>query len=102
MMLGLLIFNGRTPGNESGEFICLTNGGRNIVDYIVGSLAIWQATTHLKVIIDDIRYHAMGGDSDCRPLRLRLNIDCSFVEPQHTLVTKKFLPRFNYDKWKVK
>jgi len=70
MMLGLLILNGRTPGNESGKFICLTNGGRNIVNYIVGSLAIWQAITHLEVIIDDIRYHAMGGDSDHRPLRL--------------------------------
>jgi hypothetical protein len=31
-----------------------------------------------------------------------LNIDCSFVKPQHTIVTKKFfLPRFNYDKSKV-
>jgi hypothetical protein len=30
-----------------------------------------------------------------------LNIDCSFVESQHTVVTKKFLPRFNYDKSKV-
>ncbi len=44
----------------------------------------------------------MGADSDHRPLHLRLNIDCSFVEPQHTVVTKKkFLPRFNYDKSKV-
>jgi hypothetical protein len=44
----------------------------------------------------------MGGDSDHKPLRLRLNIDCSFVEPQHTVVTKKFFsPRFNYDKSKV-
>jgi hypothetical protein len=30
-----------------------------------------------------------------------LNIDYNFVEPQHTIVTKKFLPRFNYDKSKV-
>jgi len=30
-----------------------------------------------------------------------LNIDYSFVEPQHKVVTKKFLPRFNYDKSKV-
>ncbi len=44
----------------------------------------------------------MGADSDHRSLRLRLNIDCSFVELQHTVVTKKFfLPRFNYDKSKV-
>jgi hypothetical protein len=43
----------------------------------------------------------MGGDSNHRPLRLRLSIDCSFVEPQHTVVTKKFLPRFKYDKSKV-
>jgi len=42
-----------------------------------------------------------GGDSDHRLLRLRLNIDYSFVEPQHKVVTKKILPRFNYDKSKV-
>ncbi len=44
---------------------------------------------------------ARWGDSDHRQLRLRLNIDCSFVEPQSMVVTKKFLPRFNYDKSKV-
>jgi hypothetical protein len=80
----------------------LANGGRNTVDYIVGSPTVWQAATHLEVIIDDIRYHATGGDSDHNLLRLRLTIDCSFVESQHTVVTKKFfLPRFNYDKSKV-
>jgi hypothetical protein len=30
-----------------------------------------------------------------------LNIDYNFVEPQHTVVTNFFLPRFNYDKSKV-
>ncbi len=80
----------------------MANGGRNTVDYIVGSPAVWQAATHLEVIIDDTQYCVMGGDSDHRPLRLRLNIDYSFVEPQHTVVTKKFfLLRFNYDKSKV-
>ncbi len=43
----------------------------------------------------------MGGDFDHRPLCLRLNIDCTFVEPQYIVVTKKFLPRFKYDKSKV-
>ncbi len=56
----LLIFNGRTPGDELGEVTCLANGGHNIVNCIVGSPIIWQATTHLKVIIDDTRYCAMG------------------------------------------
>jgi hypothetical protein len=37
---GLLILNGRTPGDELREFTCLANGGRNTVDYIVGSPAI--------------------------------------------------------------
>jgi hypothetical protein len=99
---GLLILNGRTPGDELREFICLANGGRSTINYIVGSLAVWQAATHLEVIINDICYRAMGGDSDHRSLRLQLNINCSFVEPQHTVITKKFfLPRFNYDKSKV-
>jgi hypothetical protein len=43
----------------------------------------------------------MGGDSNHMPLRLWLSIDCTFVESQHTIVTKKFLPRFKYDKSKV-
>jgi hypothetical protein len=37
---GLLIFNGWTPSNESGEYTCLANGEHNIVDYIVNSLTI--------------------------------------------------------------
>jgi hypothetical protein len=98
----LLIFNGRTPGDQSGEFTFLTNGGHSTVDYIVSSPVVWQVATHLEVIINDNCYCAMGGDSDHRSLHLRLNIDCSFVEPQHTVVTKKFfLPKFNYDKSKV-
>jgi len=59
------------------------------------------AATHLEVIIDDTRYCAMGGDSDHRPLCLLLSIDCSFVEPQHMIVTKKLLPKFKYDKSKA-
>jgi hypothetical protein len=43
----------------------------------------------------------MGGDSDHKLLRLRLSIDYNFVEPQHTIVTNFFLPRFKYDKSKV-
>jgi hypothetical protein len=30
-----------------------------------------------------------------------LSIDCNFVESPHTVVTKKFFPRFKYDKSKV-
>jgi hypothetical protein len=85
--VGLFIFNGWTPGDESGEFTCLANGGCNIVDYIVGSPVVWLVVTHFEVIIDDIRYWVVGGDSDHRPLRLQLNIDCNFVEPQHTIKT---------------
>ncbi len=79
----------------------MANWGCNTIDYIVGSPVVWQAATHLEVIIDDIHYYAMGGDSDHKPLHLWLNIDCSFVEPQHTVVTKFFLSRFKYDKSKV-
>ncbi len=68
----------------------MANGGRNIINYIIGSPAIWQVATHLKVIIDDSRYCVMGGDFDHRPLRLQLSIDYTFVEPQHTVVIKKF------------
>jgi hypothetical protein len=97
----LLILNGRTLGDELGEFTYLANVGHIIVDYIVDSLAIWKAVTHLEVIIDDTCYCAMGADFDHRPLCLQLSINCTFVEPQNTAVTKKFLPRFKYDKSKV-
>jgi hypothetical protein len=53
------------------------------------------------VIIDGTGYYGMGADSDHRPLHLWLNIDCSFIEPQHTIVTKKLL-RFKCDKSKAK
>ncbi len=53
------------------------------------------------MIIDDTRYCSMGADSDHKSLHLGLNIDYTFVEPQHTIVTKKILPRFKYDKSKV-
>jgi hypothetical protein len=43
----------------------------------------------------------MGGDFDHMPLCLWLSINCSFVELQHTVLTKKILPRFKYDKSKA-
>ncbi len=73
----------------------MANGGCNTINYIVGSPVVWQVATHLEVIIDDTRYCAMGGDFDHKSLRLQLNINCSFVEPQHMVITKKILPRFN-------
>jgi hypothetical protein len=48
--VGLFILNGWTPSDESKEFTCLANGGHNIVDYIVDSIAIWETATHLEVI----------------------------------------------------
>jgi hypothetical protein len=68
------------PGDELGEFTCLANGGRDIIDYIVGSPTVWQIATHFKMIINDTHYCAVGGDYDHRSLRLQLSIDCSFVE----------------------
>jgi hypothetical protein len=39
----------------------------------------------------------MGEDSN----HMSLNIDYSFVEPQHAIVTKKNLTKFKYDKSKA-
>jgi hypothetical protein len=36
----LFILNGRTHGDQLGEFTYLANGGRSAIDYIVGSLAV--------------------------------------------------------------
>jgi hypothetical protein len=71
----LFILNGRTLGDEYGEFICLANEGRNIVDYIVGSHVVWQVATRLEVIINDTCYCVKGGDFDHRPLHLQLSIN---------------------------
>jgi hypothetical protein len=77
------------PSDESGEFIYLANVGHNNVNYIVGSLVVWQVVTYFEVTIDDTRYCTIGGGFNHRLLCLRLNIDCSFVEPQPTVETKK-------------
>jgi hypothetical protein len=42
--VGFLIFNGRTHGDESREFTCLANGGRSVVNYILGSPTVCVAT----------------------------------------------------------
>jgi hypothetical protein len=76
---GLLILNGRMPSDKLRQFTCLANGGRSTIDYIIGSPAIWQVTTHFEVIIDDTRYCVVGGDSDHRLLHLRLSIDCTLL-----------------------
>ncbi len=79
----------------------MANGGCINVDYFVDSPAIWQVATHLEVIINDTHYCTMGGNFDHMSLRLLLNINRSFVEPQHMVVTKKFLHMFKYDKSKA-
>jgi hypothetical protein len=98
----LLILNGQTLGDKSREFICLANGGHNTIDCIVGSLVVWQAVTHLEVIIDDTCYCAIGGDSDHRLLCLCLNIDCSFVKPQYMVVIKNYCLGSNMINQKLK
>jgi hypothetical protein len=44
---------------------------------------------------------ARWGETNHRPLHLQFSINCTFIEPQHTIVTKKILPRFKYGKSKV-
>jgi hypothetical protein len=73
-------------------------GGTTLSIILLAHFVVWQVATHLEVIIDDTCYRAMGGDSNHMLLRLQLNINCSFVEPQHTVVTNFFVPKFNYDK----
>jgi hypothetical protein len=98
----LFILNGRTLGDKSREFTCLANGGHNIIDYIIGSLAVLQVATHFEVIIDDTHYCVVGGDSDHWPLCLWLNIDYSFVEPQHMVETIFFCLGLNMINQKMK
>jgi hypothetical protein len=76
-------------------------GGEALSIILLVHLQFCKVATHLEVIINDTCYYAMGGDFDHRPLHVRLSIDCRFVEPQHMVVMKNFLLRFNYDKSKV-
>jgi len=85
-------------GDKLGEFTCLANGGHNTI----GSLAIWQATTHFEVIIDDTCYSAEGRDFDHKPLCLQLSINCSFVEPQRTIEANFFCLGSNMINQKLK
>jgi hypothetical protein len=100
MMLGCSSSMARCLVMNQGS--SLANGGRNIVDYIVGSPVVWQAATHFEVIIDDTRYYMVGGDSDHRLLCLRLSINCSFVEPQHMVETNFFYLCLNMINQKLK
>ncbi len=68
------------PMTNQGSSLVWQMGGVTLSYFIVSSYVIWQAATHLEVIIDDIRYCATGGNFDHRSLRLQLNIDCTFVE----------------------
>jgi hypothetical protein len=63
---------------NQGSSLALQMG---LVDYIVGSPIVWQVATQLEMIVNDTHYYAMGGNFDHKLLRLRLSIDCSFVEP---------------------
>jgi hypothetical protein len=68
----LLILNGQTPSDQLGEFTCLANGGRSIIDYIFSSPVFWQVITHFEVIKDGTRYCTMGAVASIVEHRLQL------------------------------
>jgi hypothetical protein len=50
---GLFILNGRTLGDISGEYTCLSNKGFSIVDYFLTTTDQLEGVKHLEVNCDE-------------------------------------------------
>ncbi len=78
------LFMAEHPVMNQGSSLAWQMGGVALSIILLAHLQFgWQTVTHLEVIIDNTCYCAIKGDSDHRLLRLQLNIDYTFVEPQH-------------------
>jgi hypothetical protein len=67
---GLFIFNGRTPGNISGEYTCLSNKGFSTMDYFLTTADQLEGVKRLEVNCDEKYSGHKDAHSDHRPLVL--------------------------------
>ncbi|KAH8944591.1 hypothetical protein BDL97_13G119700 [Sphagnum fallax] len=65
---GLFIFNGRTPGDISGEYTCLSNKGFSTVDYFLTTADQLEGVKRLEVNCDEKYSGHKDAHSDHRPL----------------------------------
>ncbi len=69
---GLFILNGRTPGDISGEYTCLSNKGFSIVDYFLTTADQLDGVKHLEVNHDEKYSGHKDAHFDHRPLVLTI------------------------------
>jgi hypothetical protein len=92
---GLFILNGRTPGDISGEYTCLSNKGFSTVDYFLTTADQLEGVKHLEVNYDEKYSGHKDVHSDHRPLVL--TITQHWQPPLFRQKAIKHLPRFKYD-----
>ncbi len=69
---GLFILIGRTPGDISGEYTCLSNKGFSTVDYFLTTADQLEGVKRLKVNCDEKYSSRKDAHSDHRPLVLTI------------------------------
>jgi len=69
---GLLILNGRTPGDISGEYTCLSNKGFSTVDYFLTTADQLEGVKRLEVNCDEKYSGHKDAHSNHRPLVLTI------------------------------
>jgi len=96
---GLFILNGRTPGDISGEYRCLSNKGFSTVDYFLTTVDQLEGVKRLEVNCDEKYSGHKDAHSDHRPLVLTITQQWQPFPVQQTTI--QHLPRFKYDTAKV-
>jgi hypothetical protein len=92
---GLFILNGRTPGDISGEYTCLSNKGFSTVDYFLTTVDQLEGVQRLEVNCDEKYSGHKDAHSDHRPLVLIITQQWQTPRVQQKAI--KHLPRFKYD-----
>jgi hypothetical protein len=96
---GLFILNGRTPGDISREYTCLSNKGFSTVDYFLTTADQLEGVKHLEVNCDEKYSGHKDAHSDHRPLVLTITQQWQPPPVQQKAI--KHPPRFKYDTAKV-
>ena len=89
---GLLVLNGRSPGDESGRFTFANNNGASVIDYV------WVDIPHIDFVWDfEVLYDVTP--SDHFPIRLDIDIPPSVTPGLVTPETQQSEPVRSL-KWK--
>jgi hypothetical protein len=92
---GLFILNGRTPGDISRKYTCLSNKGFSIVDYFFTTTDQLEGVKRLEVNCDEKYSGHKDAHFDHRPLVLTITHQWQPPHVQQKAI--KHLPRFKYD-----